>query len=129
MPRRFARPARTGPGTSGAGVACPTVRALRGHVLVMDFIGDGAAPPSLIFGGLSGGSLGGASNSYAGTLVGYGRGFGNFVLRDKRQRQGRNPQTGAPILISPRRVLSFKASQILKQSLNRREAEPASKRG
>ena len=56
-------------------------------------------------------------------------GFGNFVLRDKRQRQGRNPQTGAPLLISPRRVLSFKASQILKQSLNRREAEPASKRG
>ncbi|MBX3182193.1 MAG: integration host factor subunit alpha [Polyangiaceae bacterium] len=45
-------------------------------------------------------------------------GFGNFVLRDKRERQGRNPQTGAPIVIHQRRVLSFKASQILKQALN-----------
>ncbi len=45
-------------------------------------------------------------------------GFGNFVLRDKRSRQGRNPQSGAPILISERRVLSFKASQILKSILN-----------
>jgi integration host factor subunit alpha len=45
-------------------------------------------------------------------------GFGNFVLRDKRQRQGRNPQTGDPILITERRVLSFKASQLLKQALN-----------
>jgi integration host factor subunit alpha len=45
-------------------------------------------------------------------------GFGNFVLRDKRQRQGRNPQTGQPIVITQRRVLNFKASQILKQALN-----------
>ena len=45
-------------------------------------------------------------------------GFGNFVLRDKRQRPGRNPQTGQPIRISERRVLTFKASQILKQALN-----------
>jgi len=45
-------------------------------------------------------------------------GFGNFVLRDKRQRPGRNPQTGQPIKISERRVLTFKASQILKQTLN-----------
>jgi len=45
-------------------------------------------------------------------------GFGNFVLRDKRQRPGRNPQTGRPINISERRVLTFKASQILKQALN-----------
>src|SRR5512147_630886 len=45
-------------------------------------------------------------------------GFGNFVLRDKRQRQGRNPQTGDPIVIAQRRVLNFKASQILKQVLN-----------
>jgi integration host factor subunit alpha len=47
-------------------------------------------------------------------------GFGNFVLRDKRQRPGRNPQTGQPIKISERRVLTFKASQILKQALNLR---------
>ncbi len=45
-------------------------------------------------------------------------GFGNFVLRDKRQRQGRNPQTGEPITITERRVLNFKASQLLKQALN-----------
>lgn len=45
-------------------------------------------------------------------------GFGNFVLRDKRPRQGRNPQTGTPIMITERRVLSFKASQRLKQDLN-----------
>ena len=45
-------------------------------------------------------------------------GFGNFVLRDKRQRQGRNPQTGEPIVITERRVLNFKASQLLKQALN-----------
>jgi integration host factor subunit alpha len=49
-------------------------------------------------------------------------GFGNFVLRDKRQRPGRNPQTGQPIKISERRVLTFKASQILKQALNQRSA-------
>jgi integration host factor subunit alpha len=47
-------------------------------------------------------------------------GFGNFVLRDKRQRPGRNPQTGQPIRISERRVLTFKSSQILKQALNQR---------
>jgi len=47
-------------------------------------------------------------------------GFGNFVLRDKRQRPGRNPQTGDPIRISERRVLTFKASQILKQALNQK---------
>ena len=51
-------------------------------------------------------------------------GFGNFVLRDKRQRPGRNPQTGVPIKISERRVLTFKASQILKQALNQRGVVP-----
>jgi integration host factor subunit alpha len=48
-------------------------------------------------------------------------GFGNFVLRDKRQRQGRNPQTGDPIVITERRVLNFKPSQILKHGLNPRD--------
>ncbi|HVJ91061.1 MAG TPA: integration host factor subunit alpha [Labilithrix sp.] len=52
-------------------------------------------------------------------------GFGNFVLRDKRQRPGRNPQTGDPIKISERRVLTFKASQILKQALNPRDGNGA----
>jgi integration host factor subunit alpha len=53
-------------------------------------------------------------------------GFGNFVLRDKRQRPGRNPQTGDPIKISERRVLTFKASQILKQALNAKDAKNGS---
>jgi integration host factor subunit alpha len=52
-------------------------------------------------------------------------GFGNFVLRDKRQRPGRNPQTGQPINISERRVLTFKASQILKLVLNQQRARGA----
>jgi len=56
-------------------------------------------------------------------------GFGNFVLRDKRQRPGRNPQTGDPIKISERRVLTFKASQILKQALNAKEKGEAQKNG
>lgn len=45
-------------------------------------------------------------------------GFGNFVLRDKRPRPGRNPKTGEPITITERRVLTFKASQILKKAVN-----------
>lgn len=56
-------------------------------------------------------------------------GFGNFVLRDKRPRPGRNPQTGDPIEISERRVLTFKPSQVLRQSLNGRAVEPARVRG
>ncbi len=50
-------------------------------------------------------------------------GFGNFVLRDKRQRRGRNPQTGQPLTITERRVLTFKASQILKSILNPDDVE------
>ena len=45
-------------------------------------------------------------------------GFGNFVVRAKKQRIGRNPQTGHPIPISARRVLTFKPSQVLKLTLN-----------
>lgn len=41
-------------------------------------------------------------------------GFGNFDLRDKRQRPGRNPKTGEEIPISERRVVTFKAGQKLK---------------
>ncbi|MFZ4738191.1 MAG: integration host factor subunit alpha [Bradymonadia bacterium] len=45
-------------------------------------------------------------------------GFGNFVVREKKARIGRNPQTGIEIRISPRRVLTFKPSQVLKNSIN-----------
>ena len=45
-------------------------------------------------------------------------GFGNFVVREKKARMGRNPQTDQPIEISARRVLTFKPSQVLKHTLN-----------
>ena len=45
-------------------------------------------------------------------------GFGNFVVRAKKERMGRNPQTGEPIVIHERRVLNFKPSQVLKNALN-----------
>jgi len=41
-------------------------------------------------------------------------GFGNFELRDKNQRPGRNPKTGEEIPISARRVVTFRAGQKLK---------------
>lgn len=45
-------------------------------------------------------------------------GFGNFVVREKKSRIGRNPQTGDQITISARRVLTFRPSQVLKAILN-----------
>ncbi len=45
-------------------------------------------------------------------------GFGNFNVRDKKIRRGRNPQTGEEIEISARSVLTFKASPVLKKALN-----------
>lgn len=45
-------------------------------------------------------------------------GFGNFVVRSKKERVGRNPQTGDQIKISARRVLTFRPSQVLKAILN-----------
>jgi len=45
-------------------------------------------------------------------------GFGNFVVREKRPRIGRNPQTGEEIEISARRVITFRPSQVLKSVLN-----------
>jgi integration host factor subunit alpha len=45
-------------------------------------------------------------------------GFGNFVVREKRSRVGRNPQTGESIEISARRVLTFRPSQVLRSDVN-----------
>jgi len=45
-------------------------------------------------------------------------GFGNFQVRHKNARVGRNPQTGREIEISARRVLTFRPSQVLKSALN-----------
>lgn len=44
-------------------------------------------------------------------------GFGHFMLRDKHARRGRNPKTGQDITILPRRVVTFRASHLLKQKL------------
>ena len=44
-------------------------------------------------------------------------GFGTFLLRDKKERIGRNPKTGVEVPITPRRVLTFRASQILKDRI------------
>jgi integration host factor subunit alpha len=44
--------------------------------------------------------------------------FGSFLVRDKGARVGRNPKTGIEVPIEPRRVLSFKPSNILKQRIN-----------
>ena len=49
-------------------------------------------------------------------------GFGNFEVRTKRPRKGRNPQTGEAITISGRRVLTFKASPLLKNAINSKPA-------
>jgi len=45
-------------------------------------------------------------------------GFGNFIVKEKQPRRGRNPQTGEEISISARKVLTFKSSQVLRRVLN-----------
>ena len=45
-------------------------------------------------------------------------GFGNFVVKSKHARRGRNPQTGSEMEISARKVLTFKSSNLLKKALN-----------
>ena len=44
-------------------------------------------------------------------------GFGTFILRDKGQRIGRNPKTGVEVPIAPRRVMTFRASQIMRDRI------------
>ena len=46
-------------------------------------------------------------------------GFGTFLLRDKAERIGRNPKTGVEVPITPRRVLTFRASQTLKERIHK----------
>ena len=45
-------------------------------------------------------------------------GFGNFVVRNKGARKGRNPRTGEEIGITPRRVVTFRPSQVFKKYVN-----------
>jgi integration host factor subunit alpha len=44
-------------------------------------------------------------------------GFGTFILRAKGQRIGRNPKTGVEVPIAPRRVMTFRASQIMRDRI------------
>ena len=46
-------------------------------------------------------------------------GFGVFQVRSKRQRMGRNPKSGEPATIDPRRVIGFRASQVIKARIDR----------
>jgi integration host factor subunit alpha len=46
-------------------------------------------------------------------------GFGTFILRDKGERIGRNPKTGVEVPIAPRRVMTFRASQIMRDRIAR----------
>lgn len=45
-------------------------------------------------------------------------GFGNFVVKEKKDRRGRNPQTGESITINARRILTFKPSGVLRNRIN-----------
>lgn len=46
-------------------------------------------------------------------------GFGKFNIRDKKPRRGRNPQTGDDLMLSARRVVTFKPSGILRDEINK----------
>ncbi|MEO8812524.1 MAG: integration host factor subunit alpha [Caulobacteraceae bacterium] len=50
-------------------------------------------------------------------------GFGVFQVRAKRERMGRNPKTGEPATIGPRRVIGFRASQVIKARIDRALAD------
>ena len=52
-------------------------------------------------------------------------GFGVFQVRSKRARMGRNPKTGEPAAIDPRRVISFRASQLMKSRVSAMSPVPA----
>jgi len=46
--------------------------------------------------------------------------FGKFSVQEKRQRRGRNPQTGEPITIAPRKVVTFKCAGVLRNKINKK---------
>lgn len=47
------------------------------------------------------------------------RGFGTFRFRERQPRSGRNPRTGEPVSVPPKKVLYFKPSKILKEQINK----------
>jgi len=56
-------------------------------------------------------------------------GFGSFILREKTSRPGRNPKTGEEVAISARRVVTFRSSQKLKNSIAKNSFELTQKIG
>ena len=44
--------------------------------------------------------------------------FGKFCLKDKRQRRGRNPQTGDVMMMDARRIVTFKCSNLMRDKIN-----------
>lgn len=50
--------------------------------------------------------------------------FGSFGIREKSERMGRNPKTGEEVPITPRRVLVFRASNIMKERINNALSKP-----
>src|SRR4030042_1243755 len=56
-------------------------------------------------------------------------GFGNFIIRNKKPRRGRNPQTGGDLEISARRILTFKPSLIIRANLKTSQKTTASDQG
>lgn len=54
-------------------------------------------------------------------------GFGKWSVRQKAQRRGRNPQTGEPLILPPRKVVTFRPSRVLKAKVQGKQAQqPAS---
>lgn len=51
-------------------------------------------------------------------------GFGNFQLREKKARPGRNPKTGEPVAVSARRVVTFKAGQKMRERVKSATVKP-----
>jgi len=47
-------------------------------------------------------------------------GFGKWSVKEKQERRGRNPQTGEPLALAPRKVVRFKCPSVLKDKLNRK---------
>ena len=45
-------------------------------------------------------------------------GFGKFCVKDKKERRGRNPQTGDDMMVDARRVVRFKCSNVMKDKIN-----------
>ena len=46
-------------------------------------------------------------------------GFGKFSVKDKRERRGRNPQSGEDLMLEPRRVVTFRCSEVFRNKINR----------